>query len=165
MKKNKKIVVLILLFILIWILVGIRTVKVIKSPKSVVIEKIKVQDYKFKNITTDSFEIVCNYPDPFLHKRIARKTTVNKPVRKVLKINNNQLKTIKWPIINYLGFVKSTDNSSKTGMFLINDKPQVIKEGLYLKEIKVLKIWRDSCKVEYKDSEQIIKRLGNENMY
>ncbi|MEX1192864.1 MAG: hypothetical protein WED10_05270 [Brumimicrobium sp.] len=95
-----------------------------------------------------------DYRDPFLgktHHVIKPKTNINPSqnnrVNRSNSINKNNLdnKTIRWPAINYHGFVKVIGSNSGTVLLKVGGRMHKTREGEVINnELIVKKVYRDS---------------------
>ncbi len=155
-KKNINIA-LILLLLIIWGSIGYRYFvksKTIKNPVVIQQNNIPTQ----YTIRKDTFELK-DIKNPFKSAFIAPKT-----VQKTNTKKRNQKKKsipikIKWPSIQYHGYVLSKGSSKKLGVINVNGKIIRKREKeIILEKIRIKKIYEDSIQFEYNKTLKTIKK-------
>lgn len=102
----------------------------------------------------------CNDLTPFLtNKRIKRKFNQNiVPLNKRKSKQKKEPKIILvWPQIRYIGFIKK-EKGEKLCLLLINDSLVKMKVNSFKSNLKVIRIYKDSVQVSFKEEKKIIKR-------
>ncbi len=114
----------------------------------------------------DTFELLLNYPDPFLknEKRgiinnrdinqqsapAAKKITEPKPTKEV--------ETINWPALKYEGLVKHIKEGHELAIVNINGSSKLMKVGETVENIKLIKACSDSITVCCNKQNKTIKK-------
>ena len=114
---------------------------------------------------TIQFNIIADYPDPFLKgsfeefKRNYNQIQAKKHYNLSQKIQKRKIpdRTI-WPKISYHGLFSDSEGLNKIGYFYIDNHDVMLREGESYKEIRPVKIFRDSVVVKYKKSTKVIYR-------
>jgi hypothetical protein len=114
----------------------------------------------------DSFIITANYRDPFLSGQI-------NPIRKSIIENrsleyssgfsrksNNQTEVVV-PDIKYHGQIANSNKNQKIGLFKLNNKEIILKEGELFEGFNIKKLFNDSVKVLYGKLKKTIKKNAN----
>jgi len=126
-----------------------------------------IEEKQFVNIEEikqDTFSIVANYRDPFLGGKVKLKKTINNYNSKS-NVNNNrkkQQKIIKadqpWPTIKYSGMIKNNNSNWKVGIIKVNGKEHLVKEGLLINDLKIIKIEKKAIKVRFQRENKVIEK-------
>lgn len=91
------------------------------------------------------FTLTPSTRDPFLDKNYTNNNSIT-PIStetKKLKIDRKTI-DMNWPVINYLGFTKSSNQTRKTAVLKINGKLYRKREGSTIDYISIIKIEGDS---------------------
>ena len=121
------------------------------------------------NFTKDTFDLTHSTRDPFLDKmnydtKIIISPTIKKSGEsRSLNSSNKRSKpkiesAVKWPKINYYGFVKGAKSSSELVLIKIDNKLHKIREGDQIDNIAIKKVYRDSIMVLMNKSLKSIKK-------
>lgn len=163
--KNKKFTYILLpLVILIW---GAIVYKIIAS----YLEKdssgyISKSDDKtvLKINKTDTFSLLLNYSDPFLKEgsmvtaKPAYDYSKSVPIKQNASIVKEKKNTspITWPAIVYCGLIKNKQNNKSCSIIKINGKEQIMNVGDIYNDVTLIKVFKDSVIVQYKNSKKTI---------
>jgi hypothetical protein len=109
-----------------------------------------------------SYTLLGNYRDPFLRKKTRRINTGGGSVQsKRITASVNMRKpdvVVDWSSISYLGTIEN--NRSKTRIALISKqgKSVIVKEGEAIEGFIVVRIWKDSIKVECSKTYNVFRK-------
>jgi hypothetical protein len=115
-------------------------------------------DLKIKE--KDTFQISTLNRDPFLNKSFSKtelKAIVFKQtqvVSSIPKVTPKPIITIPFPVINYLGYIKSKDKNYEMALLKVNGKFLKLKINEIKENLKVISITKDSVKVKYDNQEK-----------
>jgi len=107
----------------------------------------------------DTFFLFTNYRDPFKPAQVnhrkkseGRKNTLKPVQRKIIK-------EVKWPVIQYYGLVRNTDDGNKLALISIADSSLIVKENYEASNIKILGITQDSVLIRfYKEKKYFLRK-------
>lgn len=107
----------------------------------------------------DTFNLNIPDRDPFLGKTISkRKTTVSVPSRPQKKSRSKTVVAKNWPRIEYLGFIKSKESTSRLGLLRINGVLKRVRNGADIQGVKVKTISQDKITLQFqKDIKDFLK--------
>lgn len=155
-KKNINIA-LILLLLIIWGSIGYRYFvksKTIKNPVVIQQNNIPTQ----YTIRKDTFELK-DIKNPFKNSFIVPKVTQKKRAKKTTQKKKSIPVKIKWPSIQYHGYVVSKGSNKKLGVINVNGRIIRKREKeIILEKIKIKKIYEDSIQFEYSKTIKTIKK-------
>lgn len=159
--KNKKLVYfLVPLTILVWGLIFYRIFTKIgnqDSDRASFNNTITAPD---REVKSDTLVLIADYRDPFL-SGVAR--SVKQPTSHSYSKPQNTIFQNKPPVlpdIKYLGLVSNVKNKSKLGLFTIQGKNYLLKEGDCAgNQMKIIKLFKDSLVLMQQHSKYIIKRI------
>ncbi|GAA3508216.1 hypothetical protein GCM10022393_18680 [Aquimarina addita] len=149
MQKKKINKILIIAVALIW---GVVTYK-FAAPYFMTTDTVVTADVLVKPSQTflrkkDTFRLTIPERDPFLGKIRREKkkviTTSSKP-RKVSKVKSSK----PWPKIEYLGFVKSKESTSRLGLLRVNGILKRVRNRSQVGDIIVKKISKDKISIQF----------------
>jgi len=163
--KNKKVqVVLIIVVLLIWgtILYKFLFYNDDEQKSEIVFRNEKEKENT--NIIPDTFNLLCNYNDPFLsgvvfHENITESADDKESETKLPEIKN-VIKPVVWPELKYCGLIQNIKSESKTGLLKINKKEYVIYENFIVKDIVVVKVYNDSIILKLEEEIKTLKKQG-----
>lgn len=165
MKGKKNIYFLLPLALLIWGVIGYKVWEGIKR-KDIISSKPSSMLESTSNSKIDTFDILDNYPDPFLkygfnRKQERRPESIVSNNNSSLKKNDprtvNQIKT--WPDIIFLGSMKNRSSKRELAFLKINGADYSLKTGEKIENIKLIAILKDSIIVEYQKVKRGFKRI------
>jgi hypothetical protein len=108
----------------------------------------------------DTFQISTLNRDPFLNKSFSKtelKAIVfmqTPVVSSIPKVTPKPIITISFPVINYLGYIKSKDKNYEMALLKVNGKFLKLKINEIKENLKVISITKDSVKVKYDNQEK-----------
>ncbi len=108
-------------------------------------------------VAKDTFILQLNNRDPFKVSKIRKVTTVTRSIR-IIK-NNQPIKPVIWPNIEYYGFVKSVSNKTKLVLVKVNGKLLKKREKDKIESLTIIKAYSDSITVSLNKTIKTIKRL------
>ncbi len=160
--KNKKLRwLLIPLVIILWALIAYQIYKGVKGeaqviikPKPRLVAEIDVQD-------TLQYVLNLDYPDPFLKNRKRQyqpstsvgSTTPQSTAKPKVKVTV-ELKPLRWPDLNYKGQLEKKGDNTPMCIIEINKSLIFMRKGEDHDGIKLLKVYKDSVQVEYREREK-----------
>ncbi|WP_299883438.1 hypothetical protein [uncultured Lacinutrix sp.] len=158
---NKKTInsILIILLLLIW---GSVIYKYFGKTSTLVTEQV-VNSNHLKpnlnyNIDKDTFKLSLEPRDPFKASK-NKKTIVNASnSKKRQPINKTKKANVPWPIIEYYGFVKGKQNSTKKVLLKINSKLYRKREKETIEALTIRKAYSDSILISYNKEHKTFKR-------
>lgn len=111
-------------------------------------------------IKKDTFSIVANYRDPFL----SQKKTQMENHQVAVKTNGSTTKKnsaptlLKWPSIQYKGMIKNNNSERRVAIVTVDGKEHIVKEGITLNELKVVKIEKETITVSFQNEQKTINK-------
>jgi hypothetical protein len=159
--KNKRLTyVLIPLVLLIWGLIFYRIF--MGSDKDGPVQTIRdIRKVAKKDSLTDIFEIKANYRDPFLSgsdKTLVSNTGDVVPDRVGFTSVKPPVPEIIIPDLRYFGLIMNPKSKQKLGLFRLNNKNFILKEGTVQEDFKIVRLFNDSVKVQYKTKRKTFKK-------
>ncbi|MCR9250197.1 MAG: hypothetical protein NXI20_07210 [bacterium] len=151
MKNKKLLYFLVPAVLLIWGVVGYRLMNL--NSDDDYIEPIRVSAITGDQEQKKEYQLILNYPDPFL------KGLKQAPVPS----NNDQPKqnqivtpvvTVQWESIVYTGFIQNSKRGSRIGLLEINGTKHLAELGSQVGNIAVKKIVKDSILLEKQGSQK-----------
>lgn len=117
-------------------------------------------------ILSDTFSIECNYPDPFLGKKISKMEGVGSKSSSAvsLKVKNAKEKkqivtqTIVWPEIIYRGIIKNQKSNKQLALVQINGKGNTMRTGDKVDNIELTKVFKDSIEVRFGKEKRYVRQ-------
>lgn len=158
--KNKKFLwVLLPVVLVVWGLIFFQIKKAVSSGGKPV-PVVKAQERLIvENRDTITYTLKLDYEDPFLkNKRIVvhNPSPVNsKPTPKKPKVVKTVTKLpVKWPVIVYKGLINNKKGNKAIYMLEVDGASLFMTPGEVRDELKLLKVYRDSVRMEYKGDEK-----------
>lgn len=161
MKKNRTNILLIGIVIAIWGIVIYRIISGMKNVDSPINEIVSTGfGFENKNTTTkDTFSLHKNTRDPFLGKNPVVLLKSNQNKNNAIKPNIQKPVTeIPKPDIKYLGMIKNNSNEKQMALVRINGQQKRMNPGEEIENMKLLKIFKDSCLFSYGKEKLIVKK-------
>lgn len=156
---------LIISTIFIWGIIAFKIISFLKTPDVSVLNKYQKETVPKEIIKKETFEIVANYRDPFLVKKINTENVnniENKQSENSKSPRASSSKKIKnelnWPIIRYKGQILNTNSQKQTGMLTINNKEFLVTKEIEYEEIYVDYIYKDSIRLIYQNEIRTFKK-------
>lgn len=154
MKNKKTNILLIGATIVVWILIILRITGYTKPDISI--------DESVSNVAAntnvikpmDTLELILDYKDPFLEKKISIKTgntvtsKISKPSSKLTRTKKGK-PIVKWPNIIYGGMIESENNGEVLGIFTLDNKKHILPENATIDNILILSIEEGSIIVSF----------------
>lgn len=167
MKKNNLRYLLGLILIIVWGLLGFRIYHKMNKSTNVHMQDNSLNLEPAKN-EARVFNLSLDYNDPFLKKQF-------KPKPKFVKRNNNsqapvirqrvknkpgpkKRQKVRFPQIVYKGNIQ-TKEGRMVALLSVNEKFMQLAENEKYHEMTLLKVYRDSIRISYLESEKLIMRL------
>jgi hypothetical protein len=112
-------------------------------------------------VPLDTFELLLNYPDPFLKNEKRKVTTpsdnqTSAPTKKTDK--SAEQVTVNWPKLKYEGSVKQVKEGVTLAIVNINGTSKFMKIGETVDNIKLIQIYNDSIIVNFQTQKRTIKK-------
>ncbi|HNU34432.1 MAG TPA: hypothetical protein PKN75_12670 [Bacteroidia bacterium] len=159
--KNKKAVFILLPAVLVlWGIVFYRIYNAVNPTENVyVISKSVDAPNQTSLITTDTFQLINNYPDPFMKTVLVSRSKINRSskvsnVRSKAAVNSN----IVFPTIIYNGIIKNNNSKKVFAMLNVNGKDYLLQQGNNVENLKLIKINPDSVLMALGSFSKYIKR-------
>ncbi|MCF8715532.1 hypothetical protein JM658_11920 [Joostella atrarenae] len=97
-------------------------------------------------LAKDTFSIDPVIRDPFLGANTQKKFTKKKTKEEYIPViqKPKPINNVKWPKIQYLGYMKGSESSAKLALIKIDNQLKRIKEGGKYNNIKISKVYKDS---------------------
>ncbi|KAA9324920.1 hypothetical protein [Adhaeribacter soli] len=166
--KNKKLVYILLpLVLIIWGLIVYQVKTAIADEPEVIGLSNEKRDGKLsQEIQQQEFSLMLNYPDPFLKgEKVTRTASPAQANRVSSRQKPNpvlppvQLKEeIAWPNIVYNGMIVNQNSNAKIAMLTIGEQQVFLKINSIEKGIRLLRIYKDSVRVELNGQRKAIIR-------
>ena len=124
------------------------TADALVNPSKVVIQK------------KDTVQLMIPERDPFLGKTIRKvKTAISKPVQSKKKQQSKTVTATTWPSIEYLGFIKSKNSTSKLGLVRINGVLKRVRSGAEIRGVIIKSIAEEKIVIQLgKDIKDFFKK-------
>ena len=108
----------------------------------------------------DTFELLLNYPDPFLkhERRVIPNTDVSTTKKEAEPKPQKPAEVVNWPAIKYGGLVRQVNQENELAIVTINGSSQLMKTGETVNDIKLIKIYNDSIIVSFQTQKRTIKK-------
>ncbi|WP_299311231.1 hypothetical protein [uncultured Aquimarina sp.] len=98
----------------------------------------------------DTFNLNIPNRDPFLGKTLnKRNASVFIPSRPQKKSRSKTVASKSWPRIEYLGFIKSKESSSRLGLLRVNGVLKRVRSGADMQGVKVKTISEDKITLQF----------------
>lgn len=122
------------------------------------------------NAVVDTFSLNLNYTDPFLGKspysggdhdissKPKSRTSTSSPKGIVKQVQPFVKDVIDWSFLKFNGTIKNPNTNKMISMVHINNHQYMLGEGSTIEGVKVLKVYKDSLKVTYKNITKTITR-------
>jgi hypothetical protein len=168
LKRKKTNIILIASLLLIWGSVIYRVVTYKKENHYTPSNINQQQNTPGKTKFVDTFNLLLNYPDPFLTSSptppITQRTSTSK---NTYKVQNTQRTTItqpnehitseKFPDIIYSSYVEKDGNL--TAIIQMNGKKYLIEETGEISDVKILSISKEHIKIKWKSEQKLIRKM------
>lgn len=159
--KNKKLVYILLpLALIVWGLVIYRIITFTNQDEDLSFQNSFQQVKLVDSTLVDTFTITANYKDPF--KRTLAVSSNKKNEKQNQKVNkrgtqrNRSVRRIRWPDIQYGGIIENNQQNEIIAIIKIDEKSYLLKKGDENQDVKVLEIYNDSIRLEYKEEKKTI---------
>lgn len=122
----------------------------------------------------DNYELSLNYRDPFLGKQAAShvgsssssaytgtpRPVVARPrvVTPTVVAPPRPVETIDWSVIRFNGIMKNPTTNKMISIVMVNNQQYMLGEGGVGGGVKVLKVYKDSLRISYKNINKTITR-------
>lgn len=171
MKNRKLIFVLIPLVIIVWALIFYR---IGSLPRGFSLsDTTHNRDFgqKESKVSVDSFNLLLNYPDPFL-QGVGIHGDTNEPdvlsdneIINVPAVQRSPLPEKKMKeealAVRYLGLVGNVTTKKIVGVFMVNNRNVLLEEQKADQGMRVLSLWTDSALVLFESNKLIVRRDAN----
>lgn len=148
--------------LLIWGYISYKIYSGIKGDDIVIPQTSTISKLKDTTKTVDeNYELILNYRDPFLNKLKQTEPLLNSIQRpKINTVNSGKVvktkpvviqEPIHWETIVFKGCIKNPTTNKTIAMVQFENMQHMLAEGSEIKGLKLLKIYRDSIKVTYKN--------------
>ncbi len=157
MKNKKSIYILLPLVLVVWATILYKIFSNFNDNDEPGLPNYHLQSKSKKKIfVKDTFELLLNYPDPFLKK--APKTTSSSQSYNNIKKRLIGKHKINWPNIKYHGRIKNSVTKAEKINIRINQKMYLMKPYEKKADVKLLKIYNDSIIITYKNEIKTITK-------
>ena len=153
MKSKSAVYFLVLLVIVVWGLIAYRIYSTLKGGNSIPNKSDFTGDL-VRDSAEVSFKLIANYRDPFLGKYVGEKISHPKAVQSLPPA------PILWPEIRFKGVIKNQQSNKLLVLVTINGKERIMKADQMTDLVTVMKIYRDSIIVAYKNENRVINKIN-----
>ena len=158
MKKIKLIRFLLPVTIVVWVFIMYKVFSVITDDNSPLPVKNNKELTPIQTeLKQESFNLLLNYPDPFLTNNASskrKKSQQNKSVKNKLSQNK---KAIKWPKISYLGALQNNASGIYSANLVIDGKSVILSKGNERNGVKLVNVCYDSVLLTFEKHTKSIK--------
>jgi len=110
-------------------------------------------------VPPDTFELLLNYPDPFLKDERRKVTTPsNSPISAPPKTDKKAEQTVNWPKLKYEGSVRHVKEGVTLAIVNINGTSKFMKAGETVDNVKLIQIYNDSITVNFQTQKRTVKK-------
>ncbi|MFD2561880.1 hypothetical protein [Aquimarina rubra] len=108
----------------------------------------------------DTFNLNIPTRDPFLGKTISKRKSVVSAPSRPQKVSRPKMPVSKnWPRIEYLGFIKSKESTSRLGLLRVNGTLKRVRNGAKIQDIIIKNISEDMISIQFgKDTKDFRKQ-------
>lgn len=153
--KNKKAVYILLPVVLaIWGIISYRIYSSLKKKEITTDLYQPVNTLENMEGAIDTFNIIANYPDPFLRSTV---TPERKSAPPKIQKENKVISPVVWPDIAFRGIIKNPQAKKQTALIVINGKDYLMKAGEKNENIVLTKVFKDSVEVTFEKYKKILK--------
>jgi hypothetical protein len=167
MKNKRLIYVLIPLVLLIWGAIFYRIFIHLDRDNNTPVTNLGTRYLDNKDDVSDSFSLVASYRDPFLSGYQPQNNTITENIEvftrgKTESPQKESKQDIVIPELKYFGLITNFKNNRKVGLFRLNNKNILLKEGDIQDEFKVVNLFNDSVKIIYRTIKKTFKKNTNQ---
>lgn len=108
-------------------------------------------------IVADTFSINPVYRDPFLGKRVERRTEPETPKPKAV-VQPAVVQAIQWPAVVYGGMIKNQKLNKEMIMVQIDGQEYIMKKGETINGVTLKTAFKDSIEVNFSKEKKIIHK-------
>jgi hypothetical protein len=107
----------------------------------------------------DTFILIADYRDPFLDQPgfVNYKSEKENEELKLRTERSMPPPAIQFPDIKYNGLIINAKNKNKIGLFMLNNKYYILKEGETKEEVLITKLFKDSVFIQFEKHKKTIK--------
>lgn len=166
MKNKRLLYILIPLVLLIWGIIFYKIFTQINHGNDKPFFNQGLKNSSVTNNVKDTFTIKANYRDPFLTGH--QKSTFGSEDDGQMMFSTagfskkKEPKTdIVIPDLHYFGLIANTSKKQRIGLFRLNNKDALLKEGEVIEEFKIVRLFNDSVKITFKKIKKTIQKNPN----
>jgi hypothetical protein len=154
MKSKKSLYILLPAVLLLWGYIAFKIYKHMSGGGEVIITSNRVIQECIEDNVPDTFSLILDYKDPFLSRNIIVPNTSKNRVRKV----KPTIKHIHWPEIIYQGRMVNQQTKRSKVSLSVGGVDVILSIGETKNEIKLMKSYADSIKVQFQGEMKTIHK-------
>jgi hypothetical protein len=154
MKSKKSLYILLPAVLLLWGYIAFKIYKHMSGGGEVIISNNRVIQKSIEDNVPDTFSLILDYTDPFLSRNITTQSTSKTRVRKV----KSTVKNVHWPDIIYQGRMVNQQTKRSKVSLSIGGVDVILSRGETKNEIKLVKSYADSIKVQFQGEMKTIHK-------
>jgi hypothetical protein len=170
---NKKtLYILIPAVAIIWGMIIYKIVTGVSGPDRVFVVNSVQEENKVEKFLPDTFNLINNYPDPFLkqvRQKVKKENNIKKDDQPRTRSLRNRENTFKrgrrWPDINYGGIIENKKNNTNVCLININNQDYLMNENDVINEVKLINYYEDSIIVEFNEQTKTINKSGENGVF
>ncbi|GAB3909911.1 hypothetical protein [Mucilaginibacter boryungensis] len=112
------------------------------------------EPYNDYSATKDTGKLMLNYRNPF--SAVAKDTVVLPKLKSLINPKNLPQTVVNWGFIKYSGFIRNPKSNKLIALMVVNGKNIMLAEGETAEDVKLLKNFKDSVKISYKNKTRFI---------
>lgn len=148
--------------IVIWGLIGYQFFTFLNQSETSYYDATPGNKKNVANTEERSYTLLGNYRDPFLRKKTRRVNTGGASVqskRTTASVNiQKPAVVVDWSVISYLGTIENNKSKTKIALISKQGKSVIVKEGEAIEGFTVVRIWKDSIKVECSNAYNVFRK-------
>ena len=144
--------------IVIWVFIMYRVFSVITDENSpLLVKNNKEITPKQTELQQESFNLLLNYPDPFLTNKSSSKRKNGQKNKSIKYKLPQKKKAIKWPKISYLGALQNNTSGIYSANLVIDGKSVILSKGNERNGVKLVNVCYDSVLLTFEKHTKSIK--------
>jgi len=153
MLKNKRLLILLIMVILIWGVIGYKVYKHLEGDSVIDIQR-PPRTMK-QELPKESMRLSLKYADPFLKNVIVKKGVEKRSILTAMRKQSVKATTtsvpvhIDWSRLKYFGMMRNSSRQLKTGIVRVDNNDVFVREGEQVDIFTILDIGVDSIKVKH----------------